>query len=913
MGNYIETATLRFPRATKQGRHYAVIAAVLIVGSVISLGLFLETRSRERQAASIEFTKGSAVRIANLQATLRQDLLVTEAVQAFFLSSQNVSREDFNAFVFPFVNHHSSICALEWVPCVRASELSDYEKRAAREGIQKYQVVERDREGRATAVANRDEYYPIFYVEPAGANVASLGFDLATDSACLAAMNQARDTGQPAATGKVPLFDEGNQTGVRLFYPVYRKTMPVNSVNDRRQALEGFVVGVLRIRELVGDSLAGLPPGGIDILLNDHTNKGRKQQLFFHYSRTRGTGGAEDFSRAGWANHLDVSETFEVAGRGWTVVCRPAPHFLATTNTWQPWTNATAALLLTTLLASYLFRSALHNGRMTQLASQLSLVNARLEHEVADRKRLDTELRKSKESAELSTVAKSRFLATMSHEIRTPMTSILGYADLLADPTLGPSSRQNYLAVIRRSGEHLLMIINDILDLSRIEAGRLTLDIQPCSVVSLLADVASVVRPRAEQRGVLLTVEYPGPMPESIITDGARLRQAVINLVGNAVKFTEQGSVRIVATFLAAWRGVEPAVKIEVIDTGVGIREEMLPKLFQPFSQGDVSVYQKFGGTGLGLAISHEIARLLGGELTAKSRIGEGSTFTLILPTGNIKDVAMLERPLEAAHDASGHHWELPMVDLQGVRILLAEDGYDNRELIQTVLRQAGAVVESVENGRLAVERAQADSFDIILMDMNMPEMDGLSATRILRHDGYVQPILALTANAMTADVERCRKAGCNEHLAKPINRLQLIHTIASYAGRHVPEVAVESPSPVSPPQDETSGSVSEMAGDPEMAEILGDFVGHLEERVVELREAREGEHYDELKQYAHRLKGAGGSYGYPALSQAAAVLEEAAKVADPTGTTAALEAVAALCQTIQAVHAAQIGATVGS
>ncbi len=210
----------------------------------------------------------------------------------------------------------------------------------------------------------------------------------------------------------------------------------------------------------------------------------------------------------------------------------------------------------------------------------------------------------------------------MSHEIRTPMTSILGYADLLTDSSLSPSSRNNYLAVIRRSGENLLTLINDILDLSKIEAGKLSLDVRRCDVVSLVADVASVVRPRAEGRGVSLSIEYSGQMPETILTDGARLRQAVLNLASNAVKFTERGSVRIAASFLPRWRESQPAVRIEVIDTGIGIRAEILPRLFQPFTQGDAAIFQKFGGTGLGLAISHEITRLLGGDLTVASAWG---------------------------------------------------------------------------------------------------------------------------------------------------------------------------------------------------------------------------------------------------------------------------------------------------
>ncbi len=315
--------------------------------------------------------------------------------------------------------------------------------------------------------------------------------------------------------------------------------------------------------------------------------------------------------------------------------------------------------------------------------------------DISARRKMEQELRQAKEVAESATRAKSQFLARMSHEIRNPMTSILGYTDLLMDPATNQSSRNNYLAVIRRNGEHLLALINDILDLSKIESGKFTLEMRRCSLVSLVADVASVVRPRAEQRGIALSVEYETALPETISTDPARLRQALINLAGNAVKFTQQGSVRMVTSLLPQWQG-QPAVRIQVIDTGIGIREEMLPKLFEPFAQGDESVFRKFGGTGLGLAISRHIITMLGGELAASSIWGQGSDFSLTVPIGDLEGVPMLNNPAEAEHERLPLPERQPSKDLDGLRILLAEDGYDNRQLIETVLRAAGATVVTV-------------------------------------------------------------------------------------------------------------------------------------------------------------------------------------------------------------------------
>jgi PAS domain S-box-containing protein len=383
--------------------------------------------------------------------------------------------------------------------------------------------------------------------------------------------------------------------------------------------------------------------------------------------------------------------------------------------------------------------------------------------------------------ADAANRAKSVFLATMSHEIRTPMTAILGYADLLMDPMLNADNRKVYASTIRRSGEHLLCLINDILDLSKIEAGKLTLDIGRCHIAALLGDIASMLRPRAKERGIFFSLEFSGPLPETVATDSARLRQAIINLAGNAIKFTEQGGVRIVASFLPETENGRPAIRIDVIDTGIGISENILPRLFHAFTQGDASVTRKYGGTGLGLTISHHIARLLGGDVTVKSELGRGSTFTLIIPAGSLDGVPMLQNPSEVTREDHAKNWVSEVTSLTGVRILLAEDGIDNRELIQAVLERVGAQVETAENGRIAVETAQDNSFDLILMDMNMPEMDGYEATGVLRDRGYAQPIIALTANAMLGDSERCQAAGCNEYLAKPIDRRLLIQTIAKF------------------------------------------------------------------------------------------------------------------------------------
>ncbi len=443
--------------------------------------------------------------------------------------------------------------------------------------------------------------------------------------------------------------------------------------------------------------------------------------------------------------------------------------------------------------------------------------------DISDRRLAEKRMQQVNEQLQIASRSKTEFLANMSHEIRTPMTAILGYADLLSE--LGtcehcPLSPQAASAIetIKRNGEHLLDIINDILDISKIEADKMTIEAVPTDLAKLVSDVLITMQVKSQAKGLILESRSEAPIPSTILTDPTRVRQILVNLIGNAIKFTEHGRVLLTLSYQVTEK---PLLKIAVEDTGIGMTAEQTGKLFQAFEQADSSMTRRFGGTGLGLRISKRLALMLGGDITVESEIGKGSCFTMTIaapplgeaivsnstypqtssglaaqPTCEVDNsschVATKIRPTDSLSATAGT--QAKGKALEGVRILLVEDGPDNQRLIMHHLKKAGAIVTLACNGQLAVEAMTQDGtptgplqtpapFDLILMDMQMPVMDGREATQLLRAKGTQLPIVALTAHAMQADLQMCLDAGCNLRITKPIDRALLIETCALQVG----------------------------------------------------------------------------------------------------------------------------------
>ncbi len=382
----------------------------------------------------------------------------------------------------------------------------------------------------------------------------------------------------------------------------------------------------------------------------------------------------------------------------------------------------------------------------------------------------------SKNEAERANISKSQFLANMSHEIRTPIGAILGFSDLMKNPANTAEENQNYIVIVDRNSQQLLRLIDDILDLTKAEAGWMAIDPIEFSLGDMLTELTSITTFKAEEKGIAFRLTTATHLPDLVSIDNGRLRQVLNNVIGNALKFTAKGGVELIVAF------ENPVLRFTVVDTGIGITVEQECKLFKPFGQADVSTTRKFGGTGLGLVLSRRIAEALGGKLElVKSKDGAGSTFVIeihcpLLPNAKLVGRDTIKHMINAAvgysEDAAA---------LVGLKVLVVEDSPDNQILIRTYLEKEGAEVTIVSDGAQGVKSALTDEFDVILMDIQMPVLDGHEATRILRTAKYMKPIVALTAHAFKDEHQKCLESGFTEFLTKPVKRSVLIDLLSRY------------------------------------------------------------------------------------------------------------------------------------
>lgn len=662
---------------------------------------------------------------------------VLQAVAALFDARAGVTRDEFRTFVERPLARQPELQALAWDVRVPGPDRGAWEARARAEGFPDFIFTEEGADGTLIPVRDRVEYFPVFYVESLERNAPAFGFDVGSESRRRAALERARDTGEPTATAPIRLAQEpGSQRGFVVFCPLYQG--PAGTVEQRRASLRGFATAVFRIGDLVELSFRSMNDRGVALTIVDMADAGA-----IHRQPGERLPGAP-----AWRS------TLEVAGRQWALIFEPTTTFEGRRADPLTWVVPGAGLVITTLLSSYLWNNARQSFRLQQSHTALLA-------EVAVRQQAEA-------TAEAASRAKSEFLASMSHEIRTPMNAILGYAQILSRDGALPPFHRDAVATILSSGNHLLRLIDEILDLSKIDAGRMELEVSDFDITALLSDLAGMVQPSCEDKHLGFRREGPS-RPTMVRGDEGKLRQVLLNLLANAVKFTQKGRVTLTAQPLA-----QDTWHFEVIDTGGGIPAEAQERIFDAFQRGPGAHGQ--GGTGLGLAIARRHVDLMGGQLSVRSEPGCGSSFHFSIPLPAVGRPA--GRPATTGD-------VIRLGAGQNVRALVVDDIAENRDVLATMLTLVGCDVVLAEHGRQAVEVARLSRPQIVFLDMRMPDFDGVEAARCLVAEfGKTLPkIIATSASALPHERARYLQAGCDDFVAKPFRSERIYGCLRQWLG----------------------------------------------------------------------------------------------------------------------------------
>jgi len=710
----------------------AVAAAVATLVMTCVIAAFVrDWEARERRSAIVQT---SAEHVEALKRQLIGSMEVLYAIESLLNARKEISRREFRDFVSGTLSRRPELQGLAWDPRVPGAARAEWEARAHNDGVRAFQFVEQEKDGRLVPAGERPEYFPVYFMEHLQRNEQALGFDLWSEDSRRMALERARDTGLATATPPIRLVQEpGSQLGFLVLLPVYDR--PASTVEQRRTSLRGFAVAVYRIGDLVDASLRAEVEKGIGVSVAD-TDAQREI-----YRRDAG-------APAG----MPWDTTIEAAGRRWTVRFQPTAAIDGSWYFWQAWASLGAGMAVTILLSAYIWS---HGRRSADLAAS----NEALQGEVSVRQHAEAE-------AEAANRAKSAFMANMSHEIRTPLNAILGYSQLLTRHDALDVFQRDAVQTIAASSSHLLHVINEILDLSKIDAGRMDVVRAEFDLTALIQELAVMFQAFCDDKRLDLRIEGLGAGDAiPLVGDAPKLRQVLINLLGNAVKFTNDGLITIrVQHEDGRWR-------FDVVDTGPGIAHELRDRVFEPFQQGQRG--SEMAGTGLGLAIARRHVELMGGSLGVESMPGHGSRFhfTLDLPA-SATPFALDSVRGEMCRLAPGRH----------VRALVVDDVLENRKVLSAMLRMAGCDSTTAENGWQAIQAVRELQPDIVFMDMRLPGLDGIRATRLILNDPGAPRvrIVATSASVLDDERERCLEAGCDDFLAKPFRTEQIYGCVAA-------------------------------------------------------------------------------------------------------------------------------------
>ncbi len=853
----------RRPQRVSRGRRIAVTACLLVLFATAKAASYFAEEIDDRRLA-VDFDRSSDAILNSAQKDLEWCSELVDIVRRFCETSRPTS-EQFAAFARSKVG--GCVQALEWIARVDGSERDEFVAAVRVDGRPDYEIRDLTENRELLPADVRDEYFPVLFAVPGAENARAFGLDLASDSTRRAALESARDSGRAVATARITLVEEQRESaGVLLFQPAYRTASVPETVEERRRHLLGFALGVLRVDDVLGPTRHRLAAANLSLGVRDVTDGINVPLLEIGEDQL-----GDSASRTIAAAQRERTDTISIGDRRWSFRFRTTPAFSRHRARAIFPVVSVVAVILVMSIAWTLLASLSRAWEMERLIVQLSYANADLERSVEKRKQAERSLNEARLAAEYANELKSTFIANVSHEIRTPLTAIIGYSDLLLEApesSDAPSGEaRDHVSTIRNTGEYLLTLINDLLDLSKIRSGHLEVTREPCSPIQLVEEVVDLLRVPAAEKGLQIIVKYLDSVPETIETDPIRFRQILTNLIGNAVKFTDEGRVEVRVSILES---LSDFFCVEVRDSGIGIEPDDLNALFEPFSQANGDAARKYGGTGLGLSISKELSILLGGGIVCQSQPGSGSSFLVSIDPGSIKGVRRVEDPAAewSRRRATEQRTESSVRKvLDGARVLVVDDVEANRLLVSRVLERAGAATATAASGEQGIEstlRADEDGepFDLILMDIQMPGLDGFSATEELLRRRPESRIVALTAmGSAEAEIE-CLRAGCVGCVRKPFHHRELIQTVVDYVDG-LPDSAGEL-------QSAGGRVVGENDGASDSAAFVDDFLQWLPEQLDTLRGAVDTLDRAAIEPVAHSLVGIAGVVGCSDIQVAA-------------------------------------------
>lgn len=713
---------------------------LLTIGLILSALTFLLTWSQQKNKWLNQFNHQVQKEMSIFQGKLEVNEQLLVGVRSFFEASTHVDSNEFKLYTTPILKNHTFIQALSWNPRVFAAERKVYEDKIRSKFSPNFSFTEKSMNGNMDRAGYSTEYIPVYYIEPLQGNEKAWGFNLASNPTRLKSLNEARDQGKPLATDKITLVQEKHsQAGVLIFVPFYGNEGIPETRSERRKKLKGFISGVYRVGDLIDKMIVSSLGKGINLAIFKKNELNEENKLYGNLIA---------------ASPLQVSSQIDFSGRPWTIVWQGSSDFGDGFNIGYAILGSAGVLGLFIFIA-IIFE--LNSSRTRLVEHEVSIRTVDLEEA---RKKLEL----SKIEAEKANHAKSLFLANMSHEIRTPMNAVLGYSQILLRKKTLDKETKDAVKTIDNSSKNLLKMINEILDISKIEAGKMELHLNDYNLDDLIRNLSNLFELRCKENNLKWTVKgFSDPVP--VQGDETKLRQVLVNLLGNAIKFTNYGEVSFNVTSLE-----NDQYRFDITDTGQGIPLEAQEKIFDAFQQDEAGSAN--GGTGLGLAIAKKQLQLMGSDLFLESIVNEGTKFyfTLHLSPASgdiIKHTAKTDSILHLAPECR-------------IKALVADDIKENREVLSQLLSSIGVEILNAENGKEALEQAKEHHPDIIFLDMRMPIMRGEDALKLIRQElGKNQiKVVAITASALDRNRKYYLELGFHEYISKPFKEEEIFNCL---------------------------------------------------------------------------------------------------------------------------------------